>query len=120
MVESTLETWATARTFGFNDNTSSRESRSSRPSSVMPTYSSRAPRSWANICQGTMLEWCSISVRAITSPSFTLARPHDHATRLIASVALRVNTVSPGVEPANAAIRPRAPSNISVASAASA
>ena len=86
----------------------------------MSTYSSRAPRSCASICHGTMLEWCSISVRAITSPSPTLLRPHDHATRLIASVALRVKIVSPGVEPVNAAMRPRAPSNISVASAASA
>ena len=67
-----------------------------------------------------MFEWCSICVRAITSPSPTLPRPHDHATRLIASVALRVKIVSPAVEPVNAAMRVRAPSNISVASAASA
>ena len=67
-----------------------------------------------------MLEWCSISVRAMTSPSPTLPRPHDQATRFKASVALRVKTVSPAVEPVNAAIRPRAPSNSSVASAASA
>ena len=38
---------------------------------------------------------------------------------LIASVALRVKTVSPAVEPANAATFSRAPSYASVASAAS-
>ena len=73
----------------------------------------------ASICHGTMLEWCSISVSAMRSPSPTFARPHDQATRLSASVALRVKTVSPAVEPTKAAMRPRAPSKSSVASAAS-
>ena len=58
-----------------------------------------------------MFEWCSISVSddaGRRAPTF--ARPHAYATRLIASVALRVKIVSPGVEPANAATRSRAPS----------
>ena len=57
-----------------------------------------------------MLEWCSIWVMSTRSSAPRLARPHAPATRLIASVALRVNTVSPGVEPMNAATLSRAPS----------
>ena len=37
-----------------------------------------------------MFEWCSISVMSTSSPSPTCSRPHAYATRLIASVALRV------------------------------
>ncbi len=55
-----------------------------------------------------MFEWCSICVTSTRSSEPTFARPHAPATRLIASVALRVKTVSPGVEPANAATRSRA------------
>ena len=50
--------------------------------------------SWARICHGTRFAWCSISVRTITSPRPMLRRPHEYATRLIASVALRVQTIS--------------------------
>ena len=63
-----------------------------------------------SICHGTRLEWCSISVTTIRSPARTFAPPHEYATRLIASVALRVNTVSPGTDPAKAATFARAPS----------
>ena len=42
---------------------------SSRPSSVIGAQSSSAPFSWASWYQGTMLEWCSISVSTIRSPS---------------------------------------------------
>ena len=69
-------------------------------------YASRQPSS----CHGTMFEWCSIWVTTTRSSLPTFARPQAFATRLIASVALRVKTVSPGVEPVNAATRSRAPS----------
>ena len=62
----------------------------------------------ASSCHGTRLEWCSISVITIRSPGPTFAAPQLYATRLIASVALRVKIVSPGVEPANAATLARA------------
>ena len=45
-----------------------------------------------------MLEWCSICVSTTRSSAPTFARPHALATRLMASVALRVKIVSPGVE----------------------
>ena len=48
-----------------------------------------APDRSASCCQGTMFEWCSISVSTIRSPAPTLASPQARATRLIASVALR-------------------------------
>ena len=57
-----------------------------------------------------MFEWCSISVSRIRSPSPTLARPHELATRLIASVALRVKTTSRGEAPMWVATVSRAPS----------
>ncbi len=56
----------------------------------------RAPVAWAASCQGTMLEWCSISVITISSPGRRNLRPQAAATRLIASVVLRVNTISEG------------------------
>ncbi len=52
--------------------------------------SRRRFRSAASICQGTRLEWCSISVRMTTSPGCRFARPQVLATRLIDSVVLRV------------------------------
>ena len=71
----------------------------------------RAPRS----CHGTMFEWCSISVRTTRSPFDTF----PCATRLIAAVAFPVKTVLCVSQPIHEAIRLRAPSNASVASAAS-
>ena len=63
-----------------------------------------------------MFEWCSISVMSTSSPGPTLSRPQAYATRLIASVALRVKIEQVGSQLTNAAIRSRAPSNCSVAS----
>ena len=57
-----------------------------------------------------MLEWCSICVVSTRSSGPTFAPPHACATRLIASVALRVKIVSPTVAPANAATFARASS----------
>ncbi len=72
-----------------------------------------------SICQGTMFEWCSISVMSTSSPGPTLVRPHAYATRLIASVALRVKMEVSASQPTNAAIRSRAVSKASVDSLAS-
>ena len=66
-----------------------------------------------------MFEWCSISVMSTSSPGPTFSRPHEYATRLIASVALRVKIEQAGSQFTNAAMRSRAPSNSSVASRAS-
>ena len=59
MVPSALLTWAMASSFGPWASLSRRSSRSRRPSSVMATYSRRAPTSRVSCCQGTMLAWCS-------------------------------------------------------------
>ncbi len=48
------------------------------------------PRSWASICHGTMLAWCSIRLITTGSPARRLARPHAWITRLSASVAFFV------------------------------
>ena len=98
------------RSFGPRASSASSSGSISRPSSSIGTYASSAPVRSHSICHGTMLEWCSISVTTTRSPAPTLAEPHEYATRLIASVALRVKTVSPGAEPANAATFSRAPS----------
>ena len=41
-----------------------------------------------------MLEWCSMIESTISSPSPIFGSPQDDATRLIASVALRVKMIS--------------------------
>ena len=63
------------------------------PCSVDFKYLISAPVFLQIICQGIILEWCSISVSKITSPDFKLSYPHDSATRLILSVALLVKTI---------------------------
>ena len=71
------------------------------------------------MCHGMMLAWCSISLSTITSPATRLLRAHEYATRLTASVALRVNTssaVSPA--PMKRATARRAASNRAVVSSA--
>ena len=67
---------------------------------------------------GTRLEWCSISVSSTSSPAASFA-PHERATRLIASVALRRMT-TPRVSAAltNLATRSRHASYAAVASSA--
>ncbi len=58
-----------------------------------------------------MLEWCSSSVRTISSPSPTFSAPQAVATRLIASVVPRVKTISAGSDaPTKRATRARASS----------
>ena len=76
-------------------------------------------------CQGTRLAWCSISVTTTSSPgpirkrcaagsSEKVALDIEYATRLSASVAFLVKTISevsmPGSAPMNAAVRERADS----------
>ena len=42
-----------------------------------------------SICQGTMLEWCSMAEMMISSPAFTFWRPQELLTRLMPSVVPR-------------------------------
>ena len=63
---------------------------------VRGTTESRAPVCAASSCQGTMFEWCSSCETTISSPAASRARPCDCATRLIASVVPRTNTISAG------------------------
>ena len=81
------------RTF-FCLSTLERKSRSREPSGKMGITSIVVPNSLPMICQGTMLAWCSISVRAITSPELSWARPKLWARRLRASVVPRVKMIS--------------------------
>ena len=71
------------------------------------------------MCHGTKFEWCSISVTTTVSPGPTFARPHEYATRFTASVAFLQKIVARAGQFSHAAMRSRAPSNSSVASAAS-
>ena len=91
--------------------------RSSAPSSPIGRYLNLAPVSAATFCHGTRLLWCSISVTTISSPGPTLPRGHEWATRLMASVALRVQMISSGDSALmKRATLARASSNRSVAS----
>ncbi len=60
----------------------------------MGTTLSLAPVASQSICQGTMLEWCSIPVMRISSPGSIRGRTKLEATRLTASVVPRVKTIS--------------------------
>ena len=103
---------------------SSRFDRSRRPSSVAPNHRNVAPVRCASSCHGTMLEWCSISVVTISSPGRISRSPTALrkvlATRLSASLAFFVNTISSRDGAlTNAATLSRAPSKAAVASAPS-
>ena len=63
-----------------------------------------------------MFEWCSISVMSTRSPGPTLVRPHEYATRLIASVTFFVKTTSSNSAFSRAATVRRASSKAAVAS----
>ena len=64
-------------------------SRSSNPSSSIGNPVDLGEGALGELCQGTMLEWYSISVSRMRYPAPMLAAPQARATRLIASVALR-------------------------------
>ena len=105
-----------ATSFGLSRSRTSNTSWRRIPSSVIGMNSRSASFSWASSCHGTRLAWCSISVRTMTSPREMFRRPHEYATRLIASVALRVNTISRrSGAPMNRATVVRAPSYAAVA-----
>ena len=53
-----------------------------------------APVFFAMNCHGTKFAWCSSSVITTTSPGPRFSRPQAYATRLSASVALRVKITS--------------------------
>mmetsp|Transcript_18993 Transcript_18993/g.61928 ORF Transcript_18993/g.61928 Transcript_18993/m.61928 type:complete len:234 (+) Transcript_18993:447-1148(+) len=75
--------------------TSERSCSMSRPpSSPNPTKRSLAPFLAATSCHGTRLLWCSATDRTTSSPSCKLASPHVYANKLMASLALRTNTIS--------------------------
>jgi hypothetical protein len=86
---------------------------------VTPNQRRVAPvRSQAS-CQGTMLEWCSISEMTTSSPGFRLL-PSVWAARLSASDAFLVKTTSSRFgAPMNEATLSRPPSYAAVASAPS-
>ena len=97
-----------------------KSARSSSPRSVRPTWRRTQPVRAASSCQGTRLLWCSMTLSSTSSPALRLASPQLRATRLIASLALRVNTISWGeAAPTKAAVLARAPSKPSVARALS-
>ena len=121
MVPSVFETRLFATTFTFPSRASPSSASSwSSPRSSIGMLRKLAPVRCAMYCQGTKFEWCSSSVMTTTSPGPRLSRPHAYATRLIASVALRVNTISfsDGALRRPATVR-RAPSKPSVARSAS-
>mmetsp|Transcript_36924 Transcript_36924/g.91224 ORF Transcript_36924/g.91224 Transcript_36924/m.91224 type:complete len:236 (-) Transcript_36924:550-1257(-) len=83
---------------------------------VSPTWRITAPVLAATSCHGTRLLWCSSTDSTISSPGLRLAMPHVYATRLMASLALRVNTISRSVDAfTNFATLVRAASYASVA-----
>ena len=93
-VPSTLLTWQmlTMRVRGVKRRSYS--SRSSSPRSLMGITLTTMPRLRAWSCQGTMLEWCSMTETMTSSPSVMQASAKDDATRLRPSVVPRVKTIS--------------------------
>ena len=85
-VPSAFDTWVTATMRVRGPMSRSKSARCTSPRSSTGTTTSFAPFSAARICQGTMLEWCSIPVTRISSPGPTLARPQAWATRFTPSV----------------------------------
>ena len=121
IVPSVFDTWANATSFGLSRSRTSNTSWRSTPSSVIGMNSRSASFSWARICHGTRFAWCSISVSTITSPRPMFLRPQAYATRLIDSVALRVQTISCGsLTLSSLATLTRAPSYAAVARSLSA
>ena len=94
IVPSALETWENATIRVRSDSSRSYSSSITWPLSSTGATRRRAPVAWQSCCQGTMLAWCSSQVIRISSPGPTFARPHAWATRLIASVVPRTNTIS--------------------------
>ncbi len=62
--------WVTATSFVLGLIAASSASMSSEPSSRTSTHLSTAPWRSRRKCQGTMLEWCSITVSTISSPGW--------------------------------------------------
>mmetsp|Transcript_975 Transcript_975/g.2694 ORF Transcript_975/g.2694 Transcript_975/m.2694 type:complete len:201 (+) Transcript_975:571-1173(+) len=114
---STLDTCGRATSLVLSPRRERRCARSMHPASVsIRAYLTTAPVRCARSCQGTMLAWCSTSLTTISSPGPTLSRPHECATRLMASVAPRVKTISRrDAALTNCATLSRAPSYASVA-----
>mmetsp|Transcript_55062 Transcript_55062/g.154908 ORF Transcript_55062/g.154908 Transcript_55062/m.154908 type:complete len:223 (-) Transcript_55062:153-821(-) len=115
MQPSTLETWHMATSLVRSLSRPSSPSTSITPELVTPTNRSLAPTSAASCCHGTRLEWCSMTVSRISSPALIFALAQVRATKLMASVAFRVNTTSAGSPaPMKLATFARAPSKASV------
>ena len=92
---STLDTCAVATSLTFPSAMTAASSSMSMPalSFVRPTCRSVAPVRWHTSCHGTRLEWCSRTLTTTSSPGPRFSIPQVYATRLIASLALRVKTI---------------------------
>ena len=75
MVPNTFDMAVTATMLRARRRNSSSRSIASRPSSVIGSQRMTAPVRTAACCQGTIFEWCSISVSRISSPGHRLASP---------------------------------------------
>ena len=93
-VPSTLLTWAMQTSRVRGENRFLYASRSISPSSVIGITLRTMPFRSRSICQGTMLEWCSITLTSTSSPSLRNASPKEKATRLRLSVVPRVKIIS--------------------------
>mmetsp|Transcript_13662 Transcript_13662/g.57086 ORF Transcript_13662/g.57086 Transcript_13662/m.57086 type:complete len:205 (+) Transcript_13662:589-1203(+) len=117
---SVLDTWAMETSLVRSLIMPSMAASSSMPVAASSgAWRSTQPVRSATSCHGTRLEWCSITVSTTSSPSSRLSSPHAYATRLMASLALRVHTISRSdVAFTKVATLPRAASYSSVARAA--
>ena len=94
IVPSTLLTCATLTNLVFAVNSCLNASISSTPSSVIGITLTTIPLRSACSCQGTMLLWCSIVLIITSSPACISCWQKEDATKLMASVVPRVNTIS--------------------------
>ncbi len=95
MVPSAFDIWVMATSLVRGVSSFSNSSIRKLPSSSTGAHLITAPCRSRRKCHGTMLEWCSMIESTISSPSLIIGSPpNDDATRLIASVALRVKMIS--------------------------
>ena len=91
-----FETCVTATTRVRGERMSSRAWRRNSPALFIGMTRRFARFSWHRICHGTMFEWCSMAETMTSSPACTCVRPQLEATKLIPSVAPRVQMISSG------------------------
>ncbi len=98
MVPRTFETWVSAMSLVFLVIMVGSWSVLRVPLSLIGSILREAFLRVQSCCQGTMLEWCSISVMMMLSPGLRLVSAYECAIRLIDAVVPGVKMISSGCD----------------------